>query len=157
MKLFILCNPHNPVGLQWDTDTLRRVAAICKKHGIVLISDEIYGDMMLAERHHIPTAAVSQEAEEVTVTLGAPSKTFNIPGIVSAWTVVKSPALREPFYNWLSASEFNAPSIAAMVATQAAYDHGDAWLNQALGYLQGNVDYAREFFDRTNFVYYAAT
>lgn len=146
--MMFVCNPHNPIGLQWDADTLRRVVSICKAHGIVLISDEIYGDMMLSGRSHIPTATVSPEAADVTVTLGAPSKTFNIPGIVSAWAVVKSPALRQPFFDWLSASEFNAPPIAAMVATQAAYDHGENWLDQALGYLQENVDFAREFFAR---------
>lgn len=145
--MMFVCNPHNPIGIQWDADTLRRVAGICHRHGIVLISDEIYADMMLAGRRHIPTAAVSAEAAEVTVTLGAPSKTFNIPGVVSAWTVVKSARLREPFFRWLTASEFNAPPIAAMVATQAAYDSGGPWLDQALAYLQANVECARRFFD----------
>lgn len=145
--MMFVCNPHNPIGLQWDAATLARVASVCKKHGMVLISDEIYGDMMLGGRRHIPTATVSPEAEEVTVTLGAPSKTFNIPGIVSAWTVIKSEHLRRPFFDWLTASEFNAPPIAAMVATEAAYEHSGAWLDQALAYLQANVDYARAFFD----------
>lgn len=145
--MMFVCNPHNPIGLQWDASTLARVASVCKAHGMVLVSDEIYGDMMLGGRRHIPTASVSPEAEEVTVTLGAPSKTFNIPGIVSAWTVIKSERLRRPFFDWLEASEFNAPPIAAMVATEAAYDHGEAWLDQALEYLQANVDYARAFFD----------
>ena len=146
--MMIVCNPHNPIGLQWDADTLRRVAEICRDNGVVLISDEIYGDMMLGGRRHIPTATVSSEAEEITVTLGAPSKTFNIPGIVSAWTVVKSPRLRREFFEWLSASEFNAPPIAAMVATQAAYEHGGPWLDQVLDYLQANVDHAVDYFNR---------
>lgn len=146
--MMIVCNPHNPIGLQWDADTLAHVAEICRDNGVVLISDEIYGDMMLGGRRHIPTASVSPEAQEITVTLGAPSKTFNIPGIVSAWTVVKSPRVREAFFNWLSASEFNAPPLAAMVATQAAYTHGGPWLDQALEYLQANVDHAADFFAR---------
>ena len=147
-SMMIVCNPHNPIGIQWDAKTLARVAQICHDHGMVLVSDEIYGDMMLGGRRHIPTATSSPVAEEITVTLGAPSKTFNIPGIVSAWTVVKSAKLREPFFAWLSASEFNAPPIAAMVATQAAYEHGEPWLDQALGYLQGNVEYALDYFHR---------
>ncbi len=146
--MMIVCNPHNPIGLQWDAKTLIRVAEICRDNGVVLISDEIYGDMMLGGRRHIPTASVSPEAQEITVTLGAPSKTFNIPSIVSAWTVVKSPRVREAFFNWLSASEFNAPPLAAMVATQAAYTHGGPWLDQALEYLQANVDHAADFFAR---------
>ena len=143
--MMIVCNPHNPIGLQWDKVSLARVASICRAHGIVLVSDEIYGDMMLHGTKHIPTADVSDDARDVTVTLGAPSKTFNIPGIVSAWAVVKSPRLREPFFNWLSASEFNTPPIAAMVATQAAYDHGEAWLDQVLKYLQGNMNFAAQY------------
>lgn len=147
-SMMFLCNPHNPIGLQWDAPTLRRVASICREAGMVLVSDEIYGDMMLGGVRHIPTASVSSEAEDVTITLGAPSKTFNIPGIVSAWTVVKSPRLREPFFSWLSASEFNAPPIAAMVATEAAYEHGEAWLDQALEYLEANVEHAARFLAR---------
>lgn len=146
--MMFLCNPHNPIGLQWDAPTLRRVASICREAGMVLVSDEIYGDMMLGGVRHIPTASVSPEAEDVTITLGAPSKTFNIPGIVSAWTVVKSPRLREPFFSWLSASEFNAPPIAAMVATEAAYEHGEPWLDQALEYLEANVEHAARFLAR---------
>lgn len=144
--MMIVCNPHNPIGLQWDAATLRRVASICSEHGMVLVSDEIYGDMMLGGRRHIPTCTVSPEAEDVTVTLGAPSKTFNIPGIVSAWAAVKSERLRKPFFEWLTASEFNTPPIAALVATQAAYEHGEPWLDQALAYLQDNVDHAARFF-----------
>lgn len=146
--MMFLCNPHNPIGLQWDAPTLRRVASICREAGMVLVSDEIYGDMMLGGVRHIPTASVSPEAEAVTITLGAPSKTFNIPGIVSAWTVVKSARLREPFFSWLSASEFNAPPIAAMVATEAAYEHGEPWLDQALEYLEANVEHAARFLAR---------
>lgn len=144
--MMIVCNPHNPIGLQWDADTLRRLAAICSENNIVLISDEIYGDMMLHGCRHIPTASVSDTAAEVTVTLGAPSKTFNIPGIVSAWTAVKSERLRKPFFEWLSASEFNAPPIAAMVATQAAYEEGEEWLDEVLEYLGANVEHASQFF-----------
>lgn len=143
--MMLLCNPHNPVGQQWSASTLRRVASLCRQHGIVLVSDEIYGDMMLGGVRHIPTASVSEDAAEITVTLGAPSKTFNIPGIVSAWTVVKSARLREPFFNWLSASEFNAPPIAAMVATRAAYACGDAWLDQVLAYLLENAKFAKKY------------
>lgn len=146
--MMLVCNPHNPIGLQWDAPTLARLAGICRKAGIILISDEIYGDMMLDGTRHIPTATVSPEAAEITVTLGAPSKTFNIPGIVSAWTAITSEKLRRPFFQWLDANEFNAPPIAAMVATEAAYTHGEEWLDQALEYLRRNVDFAADFIAR---------
>ena len=103
--MMIVCNPHNPIGLQWDADTLRRVADICAKHNVLILSDEIYADLVLPGTRHIPTASVSDTAAAITVTLGAPSKSFNIPGIASAWTVVKSPELRQGFFYWLKASE----------------------------------------------------
>lgn len=146
--MMLVCNPHNPIGIQWDAPTLRRLVEICHKAHITLVSDEIYGDMMLDGTRHIPTATVSPLAAEITVTLGAPSKTFNIPGIVSAWTAILSDKLRRPFFEWLSANEFNAPPIAAMVATEAAYNNGEEWLDQALEYLRRNVDFAAAFIAR---------
>lgn len=142
----IVCNPHNPLGIQWDAATLQRVAELCHRGGVVLLSDEIYGDMMLGGIRHIPTASVSPTAAEVTVTLGAPTKTFNIPGIVSAWCVIGNERLRQPFYNWLSVNEFNSPPIAAMVATQAAYEGGGAWLDSVLAYLRSNADCVADYF-----------
>ncbi len=147
-RMMILCNPHNPIGIQWDAESLAEVASICRRADMVLLSDEIYGDMMLGGVRHIPTASVSQDAAEVTLTLGAPSKTFNIPGIVSAWIVARSPRLRKPLFDWLAVNEFNAPPIAAMVATEAAYENGAEWLDAALAYLQQNVDHAADFFAR---------
>ncbi|MDO5395760.1 MAG: diaminopimelate epimerase [Bacteroidales bacterium] len=144
--MMFVCNPHNPIGLQWDAGTLACLATICRTHGVVLISDEIYGDMMLGGCRHIPTATVSDDAAAVTVTLGAPSKTFNIPGIASAWAVVANERLRTPFFQWLSASEFNTPPIAAMVATRAAYEEGGDWLDHALSYLQDNVSCVADYF-----------
>lgn len=143
--LMIVCNPHNPIGIQWNADILRRVTRICHENGVILISDEIYSDMMLRGIRHIPTASVSPEAADVTVTLGAPTKTFNIEGIVSAWIVVKNPQLRRGFFSWMTASEFNEPPIPAIVATEAAYSKCEGWLDQALLYLQGNVEYATAY------------
>lgn len=144
--MMILCNPHNPIGIQWSAETLAQVAEICHEGGVVLVSDEIYGDMMLRGTAHIPTASVSELAAENTITLGAPSKTFNIPGIVSAWCVVQNEAWRKPFYDWLAVNEFSTPPIAAMVATRAAYDEAEEWLEGVLDYLQTNVDHAMSYF-----------
>jgi len=145
--MMIVCNPHNPVGVQWSADTLWRVVSICRRHGVILLSDEIYGDMVLAGRH-IPTASVSPEAEEITVTIGAPSKSFNIPGISSAWVVVKSPALRDGFFAWLKASEFDTPPTCAIYATMAAYTECDEWLDAVLKYIASNVVAAADFVSR---------
>lgn len=143
--MVVVCNPQNPVGVQWQPDTLRRVADICKRHDIILLSDEIYGDLLLDGRRHIPTAMVSETAAEVTVTLGAPSKSFNIPGISSAWTVVKSPCLRDGFFAWLKASEFDTAPTCAIAATTAAYSLCDEWLDAVLAYIADNCRFACEY------------
>lgn len=145
--MMIVCNPHNPIGLQWSADILRRIADICSSHNVIILSDEIYADLVLPGAKHIPTASVSDTAAAITVTLGAPSKSFNIPGIASAWTVVKSPMLRQGFFDWLKASEFDTPPISAIYGTIAAYTHPDCreWLDAMLSYLRDNAGYAIEY------------
>lgn len=137
--MMILCNPHNPAGIQWDADTLRSVASLAVKYGVKVVSDEIHGDLMLYGGRHYPFATVSAEAESVAITLGAPSKTFNIPGLVSSWIVVKNHELRTPFFNWLMTNEFDSPMMMATIATEAAYKHGEDWLGQMLEYVEGNI------------------
>ena len=139
VTMMILCNPHNPSGIQWDIATLQAVAALAVKHNVIVISDEIHGDLMLWGKKHIPFLSVSEEARRAGIMLAAPSKTFNIPGMVSSWMVVKNAALRDPFYRWMEANEFNDPILLAMVATEAAYNHGEDWLNQLIGYVQENI------------------
>lgn len=143
--MMILCNPHNPIGIQWDEDTLRRVAEICRADGVTVVSDEIHGDLMLHGRSHIPFAAVSPAAAEVSVTLGAPSKTFNIPGLVSSWMVVKNPAMRQTFYHWLEVNEFNAPVMISTIGAEAAYRHGREWLEEMLEYVEENIRFTRRY------------
>lgn len=145
-KIMILCNPHNPAGIQWDADTLRQVARLAKKYGVIVLSDEIHGDLMLWGGKHIPFASVSPEAAEVSVTFGAPSKTFNIPGLVSSWMIVPNKQLRAPFYRWMEANEFSSPTFTATVGTEAAYRHGEEWLDQLLPYIEGNVVAVEKFF-----------
>lgn len=145
-KIMILCNPHNPAGIQWDIDTLRQVARLAKKYGVIVLSDEIHGDLMLWGGRHIPFASVSPEAAEVSVTFGAPSKTFNIPGLVSSWMIVPNKQLRAPFYRWMEANEFSVPTFTATVGTEAAYRHGEQWLDELLSYLEGNVVAVEKFF-----------
>lgn len=139
-KMMILCNPHNPAGLQWGAGSLRKVASLARKYGVVVVSDEIHGDLMLRGERHIPFASVSDDAAEVAVTFGAPSKTFNIAGLVSSWCVVKNPALREPFFEWLEVNEFSAPTFVATLGTEVAYRHGEDWLDEVLAYIEGSFD-----------------
>ncbi len=143
--MMILCNPHNPIGLQWSRETLAEVGRICRGAGVTVVSDEIHGDLMLHGAPHIPFAMAGEDAEAVAVTFGAPSKTFNIPGLVSSWCVVKNEELRRPFFGWLTANEFDAPTFTATIGTEAAYTHGEQWLSEALGYIEENIRFTREF------------
>lgn len=144
-KILILSNPHNPAGIVWSRETLARLAEMADKHNIVVISDEIHCDMALYGNHHIPFATVSDAAARCSITFGAPSKTFNIAGIVSSYSIVPNAELRNKFYSWLSASEMDMPTIFAMVATEAAFRNGDSWRRQMLSYVEQNIDFVDEY------------
>ncbi len=146
--MMILCNPHNPIGIQWSAETLARVAAICRSHGVTVVSDEIHGDLVLYGKPHIPFVDVSDDARAVGVTLGAPSKTFNIPGLVSSWVLVKNPELRRDFFHWLEVNEFSAPMMISALGAEVAYTHGEQWLDEMVGYVEDNIDFAVNFVDR---------
>ncbi|RXE71992.1 putative C-S lyase [Muribaculaceae bacterium Isolate-002 (NCI)] len=148
-RMLILSNPHNPAGIVWDRDTLARLARFCHSRNIIVISDEIHCDMALWGNRHIPFATVSEEAAACCITFGAPSKTFNIAGIVSSYSIIPDDRLRARFHEWLAANEFNEPTLFAPIATIAAFSQeGEQWRNQMLRYVEGNIgfiaDYCRE-------------
>lgn len=144
-RMLILSNPHNPAGICWDRETLVKLADFCASRGIIVVSDEIHSDMAIFGHKHIPFASVSQEAEQNSITFGAPSKTFNIAGIVSSYSIVPNNDLRSKFYKWLSANELNDSTFFATIATMAAYKHGEEWRKQMLGYVEENIRFVEEF------------
>lgn len=147
-RLLILSNPHNPAGVCWPKETLQRLAHFCFEHNIIVISDEIHADMALFDNKHIPFASVSDEAAQISITFGAPSKTFNIAGIVSSYAIVPNDTLRRRFYTWLEANELNDPPLFSPIATIAAYSQGEDYRQQMLRYIEDNIrfveDYCRE-------------
>ena len=147
-KLLILSNPHNPAGIVWSRETLTRLADFCHSHGIIVISDEIHCDMALFGNRHIPFASVSEKAAQCSITFGAPSKTFNIAGIVSSYAIVPNEELREKFFKWLEASEMSAPHLFAPIATMAAFRYGEPWRQQMLRYVEGNIEFIEDFCTR---------
>lgn len=140
-RLLILSNPHNPGGIVWDRDTLVRLADFCYEHHILVISDEIHSDMALYGNKHIPFASVSDKAAHCSITFGAPSKTFNIAGIVSSYAIVPDDTIRHRFFNWLKANELDDPHLFAPIATIAAFQQGEEWRRQMLKYVEGNIDF----------------
>jgi Bifunctional PLP-dependent enzyme with beta-cystathionase and maltose regulon repressor activities len=138
-RLFILSNPHNPAGIVWDRETLAKLAHFCAARGIIVVSDEIHCDMALFGHKHIPFASVSEEAAKISITFGAPTKTFNLAGIVSSFAIVPDAELRGRFYSWLKANEFDAPTLFAPLVTEAAFTKGEQYREELVKYIEGNV------------------
>lgn len=144
-KVLILCNPHNPGGIVWKKETLVRLAEICSRHHILVISDEIHAEMAYPQYTHHPFATVSDEAASCCICFMAPSKTFNIAGIVTSYSIIPNEQIRERFYSFMEAGEFCAGTIFAYTATTAAYTYGAEWLQQMRMYVMENVRYVDEF------------
>lgn len=144
-RMLILSVPHNPGGIIWDKETLTRVAEICYDNDMLVISDEIHSDMALFGNKHIPFATVSEKAAQCSISFGSPSKTFNIAGIVSSYSVVPNKNIREKFYSWMTANELDAPNIFSPIATIAAFKYGDEWRQQMLKYVEDNILFVEDY------------
>ncbi len=144
-RILILSNPHNPAGIVWPRQTLERLADFCYDHHLLVISDEIHCDMALFGHQHIPFATVSDKAAQISITFGAPTKVFNMAGIVSSYCIVPNATLRQKFFGWLSANEFDEPTLFAPIATMAAYRQGNDWRKQMLKYVEGNILFVEEY------------
>ena len=141
-KMLILCNPHNPGGVTFPAETLRCLAEICDRHGIIVLSDEIHAEMVHGGVRHVPFASVSEAAARCSITFMAPSKTFNIAGVVSSYVIVQDRALADRFFKYLESNETDYPPIFSAEATRAAYTpQGRAWREEMLAYVQGNIDF----------------
>lgn len=147
-RVLILSNPQNPSGICWPRRTLERLAEITAGRGVLVISDEIHAEMAHKGYVHTPYASVSEAAASNSITFMAPSKTFNIAGVVSSYAIVPNPELRERFFSFMDANELDAPSIFSIEATMAAYRHGAAWRRRMLSYVEGNIKYVDGYLRR---------
>ncbi len=141
---FILCNPHNPTGRVFLPEELERLAEICLKHDVWIISDEIYSDLIFSGNAHTPIAALSPKISRRTVTLMAPSKTFNIAGLGFAFAVVQDADVRKRLLNAQNGLVPHA-NLLGQVAAEAAYLHGREWLEQVMVYMQENRDFLYQY------------
>lgn len=144
-KILILCNPHNPGGRVWTKQELIDLAEICYDNNVLVISDEIHADLAHKGHKHIPFATVSDKAAMNSITFMAPSKTFNIAGIVSSFSVIPNEKIRDKFHAYLESFELEEGYIFAYTATQAAYQHGEEWLVQAKEYIWGNIQFVDNY------------
>lgn len=138
-QVFLFCNPHNPVGRVYTRAELERIAEICLRHDVLICSDEIHADLIYDDHQHIPMATLSPEVESRTVTLMAPSKTFNIAGLACAYAVIPNADLRQRFFRSMF-GEMGLVNALGYVAALAAYRHGEPWLRETLAVLQANRD-----------------
>ncbi|HAN78125.1 MAG TPA: cystathionine beta-lyase, partial [Bacteroidales bacterium] len=143
--VLLLSSPHNPVGRVWTAEELEKLGTICVKHKLTIISDEVHSDLTLPKFQFIPTAAVSETIANQTITIIAPSKTFNLAGLSTAVVIAQNKVLMQAYNNKLSDWHINQGNIFGTVALEAAYNRGDEWLEALLNYLQNNIDYLHNF------------
>ncbi len=143
-RLFILCNPHNPVGRAWRRDELERLAEICLRHGLTICADEVHCDIVYPGHQHLPIASLSPEIAERTITLMSPSKTFNMPGLHWALAIIPNPKLRNKLAV-ARAGLIQRPHNLGTAAALAAYRDGQPWVDDLLLYLKANRDFLVDY------------
>ena len=144
VKLFILCNPHNPVGRVWTKDELERLGNICKKYNVIVFSDEIHFDFIWSGTHNI-FQEVKPEFREFTITATAPSKTFNLAGAQQSNIFIPNKELKQKFVNEYEISGLDEPNRFGIEATQAAYTYGDEWYEAVKKYIKANIDFTKDY------------
>lgn len=146
--LMILCNPHNPVGKIWDRETLARIGELCAKHHVLVLSDEIHCDLTDPGCEYVPFASVSEICRDNSITCLAPTKTFGIPGLQTAAVMVPNPLIRHKVNRGLNTDEVAEPNAFAIGGTVAAFDKGEAWLEELRVYLYDNKQCVRDFIQK---------
>ncbi|MDA1476227.1 MalY/PatB family protein [Bacillus changyiensis] len=147
VKLFILCNPHNPSGRSWTKEELLKLGELCLHHQVTVISDEIHSDLMLDGLKHTPFASLSQELSELSITCIAPSKTFNLAGLQASAIIIPDHAKRSTFTKVLERLGLTSLNTFAVTAIEAAYTKGESWLDQLIPYIENNMNEVRRFLE----------
>ncbi|HKL08138.1 MAG TPA: PatB family C-S lyase [Bacteroidales bacterium] len=145
-KMILLSNPHNPGGAVWNQEELKKIGELCVENNILIMADEIHGDLVFEPAQYVPMASVSTEIANQTVTFIAPSKTFNMAGLATSSVITSNKILKEKFDQVLDTIHIGMGNIFGTVATEAAYNHGDEWLDKLLEYLSQNMDYVEQYF-----------
>ena len=147
IKAILLCNPHNPIGRLWGKEELTKLGKIVIGNGATVISDEIHCEILFKGYNHTPFASISEEFEQNCIICMAPSKTFNLAGLQASSIVIPNKKLRERFQE-ANRGMNPGPNLFGLTAMEAAYNHGDEWLEQMLEYLQENLDLALYYFEK---------
>lgn len=145
VKLFILCNPHNPVGRVWTKEELYQMGMICKKHHVYVVTDEIHMDFIHPGYKHIPFFNVDESFKDFSIICTSPSKTFNMAGIQVANIIIANKEIRERFLKLRSMAGISTPNIFALSACQAAYTYGARWVDELNAYIHANYEYMKNY------------
>lgn len=149
VKAFILCSPHNPVGRVWSEAELWEMARICLKYNVLIIADEIHGDLVYKGYKHIPIASLLEEIAEQTITCTSPTKTFNLAGLQVSYMITPNESIRSKVNKYLELQGINMLNTIGIIALEAAYTHGEPWLDELLNTLSNNQDYLIESIEQS--------
>jgi len=147
-RMMFLCNPHNPTGNVWSHEVLKKIADLCLAKNILLISDEIHSDLVFKGNRHLPAAKISGDIAQNTITCMSPSKTFNLAGLSTSYLVIPDRKLRLQYEKTLDHIHVGAGNIFGFTAMEAAYRHGQEWLDQLIDYIEGNLSLLQEFTEK---------
>lgn len=144
VKLFLLCNPHNPVGRVWTKEELTILGDICVRHDVIVVSDEIHQDFTFRRKHTV-FADIKEEFEDISVTCTSPSKTFNLASMMISNIFIPNTGLRRAFRKQCDAAGISQLGVMGLVATEAAYTKGEEWYKAAYGYIEENIEFVRSY------------
>jgi len=144
-RVFILCSPHNPVSRVWSAEELTELLAICRKHRVAVIADEIHHDLTFGNAVHVPTLSAAAEGDRV-IMLTAASKTFNIAAFKNSFVIIKDPEIREEWDRFTACLSLSSGDPVGYIATEAAYRYGKEWLSEVRDVIYGNYTYLRDCF-----------
>ena len=147
-KYLILCNPHNPVGRVWSFDELKKLGDICLRYGIKVISDEIHSDLILWGNKHTPFASISEQLRSITISCISATKTFNLAGLQSSIVIFPDEELKQQFDQMWDKLHVEGNNCISIAAIQAAFRYGEEWLEQLIQYIEGNVNFVNNYFDK---------
>ena len=146
VKIYVLCNPHNPGGRVWEEDVLEKIGRLCQKYGVLVVSDEIHQDLTLFGHKHQSFNTVSLDFKDFSLILASATKTFNIAGTKNSYAVIENPSLRQKFQKRQLANNQHEISGLGFLATEAAYRHGKPWLTELKAVLEENIDFVVDYF-----------
>lgn len=145
VKIFLLCNPHNPLGIVWKPEELQRMAEICIANNVLLVSDEIHSDLIFHGKKHTPVARLSEQIASKIITCVSATKTFNLAGLQASTTIFPNMEMKQKFDRFWMNMDIHRNNAFSSVAMEAAYNEGEEWLEQLLIYISGNFDFIKEY------------